>query len=150
MGIAFTKESAYAVEMRKWEATPTEFGPGQKPYVFLPFPKRMYRFEHVSGKGIVQADAQTAADDTQEANLRSRGFHFGPADAHAAIERQQTEYGKLAAERAFEITHGRISEKAADEVRQAEAAHGSTHMPGMPAGKVRRKPGPKAKPVTVE
>ena len=144
MGVVFTKESAYAQEMRKWEAYPTEFGKGEKPFQFREYPKRMYRFEHVSGKGIVQADAQTAADEIQEANLRSRGFCFGQQDAYDAIERQQTEYGKLAAEREFEIAHGRISDKAAKEVRAAEAEAGAVHLPGVPE---KKRPGRRKKVV---
>lgn len=143
--MVFTPESEYAKEMRRHEAYPTQYGPAGRPYQFQEFPKQMSRAEHVPGKGIVITDTQRAETDVQEANLRYRGFHFGQDTAIAAIERQQTEYGKLAAERNFEIARGRISEKAAAEVQAAEADHGSTHMPGMPAGKVRRKPGPKPK-----
>lgn len=130
--IALTQSSEYAKEMRKWESTHTRFGPPGRPYVYQEYPKAMYRAEHQSGKGIVIVDKHTVDDELQERNMHSRGFYGEPTEAIAAIERQQTEFGTLAAERNFDIAHGRVSEKAAVEVRAHERAHGARHLPAIP------------------
>lgn len=130
--IALSQASEYAKEMRKWESTHTRFGPPGRPYEFQEYPTWMFRAEHISGKGIQIVDKQQVADLQQQRNMESRGFHVEPQEAIAAIERQQTEFGRLAAERNFEIAHGRISEKAAAEVRAHEADHGARHLPMIP------------------
>lgn len=146
MPVEFGKESHYAKESRKWEATHTQFGAPERPYVFQEYPKRMYRFAYAVGQGIHQADAQTANDDLQERNLLSRGFHFGPEAAYRAIEQEQTEHGRLAAEREWEIQHGRVSEKAATEVRQAEQEHGARHLPMVPETPIKKRGRPAKAP----
>lgn len=145
MGVVFTQESNYAKEMVKHEAYPTQFGPPGRPYVFREYPKRLYKADRVDGQ-IKIVDAQTAHDDHEERNLLSRDFHFGPDKAMQAIEQQQLTHGTLAAEREWQIQHGRVSEKAASEVRAAEAEHGARHLPDVPETPVRRRRGrqPKA------
>lgn len=143
-GIVITPDSGYAKEMRQHEAHHGPFGAPGRPYVFREYPKRLYKAERVAGQGIQITDAQTANDDHEERNLLSRGFHFGQDKAIEAIEQQQTEHGRLAAEREWEIQHGRLSEKAVEEVRAAEDAHGATHMPMVPEGPKRRGRQPKA------
>lgn len=130
--IVLPQSSEYAKEMRKWESQPTRFGPPGRPYEYREYPTWMFRAEHLSGKGIHIVDKQLVDDLQQQRNMESRGFHVEPREAIAAIERQQTEFGRLAAERNFEIAHGRISEHAATEVRAHEAEHGARHLPMIP------------------
>lgn len=135
----------YAQEMRKWESTHTKFGPPGRPYVYAEFPRAMYRCKYVIGKGIVKDEMHTVQNDDELQNMASRGFHPSLALAARAIEREHTEHGKLAAERDFEIRHGRLSAGAAAEVRAVEEEIGSRHVPGIPA--MRKSKGwPKGKP----
>lgn len=138
MGVVFTHESAYAREMRKWEAYPTQFGGGERQYQYREFPKTLYKLTHVSGKGLVIDDRVTVSDPDGERRENAKGFYV-LTDAQARAERQQTEFGKLAAEREYEIAHGRISEKAAAEVRAAEAEHGATHLPVVPETPIKKR-----------
>lgn len=131
-GVVITPDSGYAKEMVKHEAVHTQYGPPGRPYVFREFPKRLYKAAQVPGKGIQIVDAHTVNDDHEERNLLSRGFCFGQDAAIADVERQHTEFGRLAAEREYEIRHGRLSEKAVSEVRVAEEAHGARHLPTVP------------------
>lgn len=130
--IALPQSSGYSKEMCKWESTHTKYGPPGRPYVYREYPTWMFRAAHVDGKGIQIVDKHLAEDERQQRNMESRGFHVEPTDAIAAIERQQTEYGTLAAERNWEIEHGRVSAKAAAEVRAHEAEHGARHLPMVP------------------
>jgi hypothetical protein len=139
--IDIPQSTEYAKEMRKWEATHTRFGPPGRPYVFSEFPKRMYKAERVEGKGIQVVDQQRASNPDEERNLLSRGFYEGQGAAFEAIEREQTEHGRLAAEREYAIQHGRLSEKAVEEVRTAEEAHGARHLPDLEVTPIRRGPG---------
>lgn len=126
--IQISQASEYAKEMRKWEAHHTKYGPRGRPYVFREYPKLLYKCEHVAGQGIQVIDKYQVNDSDQERNLNSRGF-YELKKAYEQAEKQQTEFGTLAAERNFEIARGRISAKAAAEVRAAEAEHGSRHLP---------------------
>jgi hypothetical protein len=138
-GVVITPDSGYAKEMVKHEAYHTQYGPPQRPYVFREFPKRLYKAEQVSGKGIQIVDAQTAEDDLQERNLLSRGFHFGQDTAIEAVQREHTEHGRLAAEREYALRHGKHSERAVSEVRAAEEAHGARHLPSVPETPIKRR-----------
>lgn len=137
--INLPQSSEYAKEMCKWEAYPSKHGPGLRPYQFHEYPKRMCRAEHVVGKGITVVESHTVNDANEEANLRSRGFGAGHSESFALARAQQTEHGKLAAETDFEIAHGRISEKAAAEVRAAREDYGARHLPEVPVQPVRRR-----------
>ena len=138
MAVEFGVESNYAKESRKWEAHHGKFGAPGRPYTFQEYPKRMSKAERVPGKGIQIVDAQTANDIHEERNLQSRGFYMGQDVAIQAIEHEQLEHGTLAAEREYEIQHGRLSEKAAAEVRAAEAEHGATHLPMIPETPIKK------------
>ncbi len=138
MGVVFTQESAYAKEMRKWESYPTEFGKGEKPFRMQEFPKALYKLIHVSGKGLEIESSVTVMDADEERKQRAKGFAMLP-EAQERAERQQTEFAKLAAEREYEIAHGRISEKATKEVRQAEAEHGAMHLPAVPETPIKKR-----------
>lgn len=138
MPVEYGSESNYAKEMRRWEAYHGPFGPPGRQFVQQTYPQMMYRAERVDGV-IKMVEHHLAGNDDEQRNFESRGFHVGPQAAHDAIARQQTEHGILAAEREFQIQHNRLSEKAVAEVRAAEQAHGSTHLPDVPETPIRKK-----------
>lgn len=130
--ISLPQSTEYAKEMAKWQAYPSQWSStAGRPYQYRDYPKVLYTFTHQSGKGIVRDEMTTVNDDTEEAIARGKGFVMA-SEAVDVMQRRQAEFGALAAERNFEVAHGRISERAASEVRAAEDAHGSTHMPVMP------------------
>lgn len=139
MPVEFGLESNYAKEMRKHEAYPTQFGPGQRPYVFTEFPKMVYRAAYVKGEGFVITERRTVDDATGELNMKSRGFFAHQEDALKAAEAEQTEHATLAAEREWQIQHGRISERATAEVRRAEAEVGAVHLPDVPETPIKKR-----------
>jgi hypothetical protein len=147
MPVEHGSQSNYAKEMRLHEAHPSQFGPPGRPYVFREFPKRMYKAERTD-KGIVITEAFNANDADEERNFQSRGFHFGQDAAFAAVHAEHTEHGKLAAEREAAIQKGKLSERAVEEVRAAEAEHGARHLPDVPEKAVRRRGPNKPKAVT--
>jgi hypothetical protein len=136
MPVEHGTQSEYAKEMRKWEGQHSPWGAPGRPYQFQEFPKRLVKASRVDGK-IQIVDAQNAGDAMEELNLKSRGFYNGPAEAFAAIEKEQLVHGELAAEREYEIRHGRVSEKAAAEIRAVEA-QSSVHVPEIPRTPIKR------------
>ncbi len=146
--IIIPQNTPYASEMRKHEATYTEFGPGERPFVFREFPKRLYKATR--GANGPEFEGFTVNDDHEQRNMQSRGFALSQPLALEALSREHTEHGKLAAERNFEVKNGRISEKAAAEVREAEDAHGARHLPEVPAKPIRRRRGPNKPKVAAE
>jgi len=144
MGVVFTQESNYAKEMRKWEAHHTQFGAPQRPYEFREFPRMLYKADRDAKGAIVVADNCIVGDEDEQRNMQSRGFYLTQQEALDAAEKlYHVEYGTLAAERNFEIERGRISERAAAEVRAAEAAHGASHLPMVPIAPKKRGRKPK-------
>ena len=135
--IVMPQNTPYAQEMRRHEAQHTQFGPPGRPYVHQEFPKRVYKA--VRGARGVEFEGFTVNDEHEQRNLQSRGYSLSQPDALEALNHEHVEHGKLAAERNYEIKHGRISERAAAEVRAAEDAHGSTHLPEVPATPIRRR-----------
>lgn len=144
--IVVTENSEYAREMRKHEALHTKYGSPGRPYVRQEFPKRLY--QAVRGDKGVTFDGFTVHTEDEQRNMQSRGWSVSQPEALEALNREHTEHGKLAAERNFEIKHGRISEKAASEVRAAEAEYGARHLPEVPAKPMRRR-GPNKPKVSV-
>ena len=135
MGVVFTPESNYAKEMVKHEAYPTRFGPGQRPFKHYEFPKMLYKA--TKGGVLPEFDHTTVGDEDEQRNMQSRGYCLTQELALEALRDEHTEHGKLAAERNYEIAKGRISEKAAAEVRAAEEAHGAKHLPVVPETPIR-------------
>src|SRR5215471_16443250 len=128
--IEIPQSSNYAKEMRKHEAHHSRYGAPGRPYVFREFPKLLYKCARVDGR-IQVTEKFEVGDADQERNLNSRGF-FELKKAYDVIEREQTEHGILAAEREYAIQHGKHSKKAVSEIRAAEAAVGSVHLPDVP------------------
>lgn len=145
--IVIPQNSPYAQEMRKHEAHHTQFGPPGRPYEYREFPKRVYRATR--GEKGIEWDGVTVNDEHEQRNMASRGYCATQADALTALDREHTEHGKLAAEREWEIQHGRVSPRAAAEVRAAEAEHGARHLPSVPETPVRRRGRPRTSAVPV-
>lgn len=135
--IAIGQTTPYAAEMRKHEAHHTVYGPPGRPYEYREFPKRLYKAK--SGATGLEFDGFTVNDEHEQRNMQSRGYCLSQADAQQALEREQLEHGKLAAERNYEIAAGRVSERAAAEIRQAEAEHGARHLPEVPEKPIRKR-----------
>ena len=137
MPVEHGSQSNYAKEMRRWNAYPSEFGPAGKPYVFQEFPKMVYRAERVDGQIKIVETRQVHSDDGESIE-RGKGFRASQQEALDLIGKEQTEHGRLAAEREWEIQHGRLSEKAVEEVRAVEAEAGAVHVPVIPEGPKKR------------
>lgn len=142
MSLIHSKDSAYAVEMRKWEAQHTEFGPPGRPYQYAPYPAMFYRIDQNSNGGFDITDRITVDDENAANNLRSRGYGNGAGEAMQLCLDRQKEIAALAANRAF--SDQRMSEKAQ---REAAAVDAETieHVPVIPETPIRRKPGRPAK-----
>ncbi len=151
--IAINEGSPYGEELRKHEAHYTKWGPPLRPYPFKPgeagyeFPKMLYRAvratdETGKSRGI-SYEGFVVNNDTELTNMCSRGYSLSQSLALEALEREQLEHGTLAAERNYEIKHSRISEKAASEVRAAEAEHGARHLPMVPETPIKRRGRPR-------
>ncbi len=138
MAVVFPPETEYAKEMRRHNAYPSEFGPAGRPFVYHEFPKMLYKAARNAAGKIELAEHFKVNSELEERNMLSRGFHVGPDNAVAAIEREQQVHGELAAEREYAIRHGRHSEAAVREIRTAEAEH-KGHMPVMPETPIKRR-----------
>lgn len=136
--ITLPQSSKYAEEMRKWEAYHSPYGAPGRPYQYREYPKRVYKFAYEQGRGIVEVGVQDVADDTQERIAMSNGY-FERQRAYDEAARTQTEHGRLAAEREWQIQHSRLSERAVAEVRAAEEAHGARHLPDVPEAPIRKR-----------
>lgn len=134
--IAVNQASPYAAEMRKWEAHHSKFGDPDRPYVMREFPKMLYK--GVQGEPM---ETHVVNDEAEQRKYEAKGYATTQERALDLLERDQRESGTAAAERNFEIEKGRISERAAAEVRAAEAEHGAKHLPEVketPIKRVRR------------
>jgi hypothetical protein len=135
--IVIPQTSEYAKERVRHEAHYTQYGPPGKPFVYQEFPKRLYKATR--GENGVTLDGFTVANDEEQGRMASRGYCLSQQEALDAERKEHLEVGKLAAEREWEIHHGRISPKAAAEVRAAEEAHGARHLPSVPETPIKRR-----------
>ena len=95
--------TAYAAELRKWEAHHTQYGPPGRPYVFRDYPTMLYRPTRSKQSGDVTYEGQIAETEVQRAQLESVGFVYGGLGAAlAALEKREFEIAELAAARASE------------------------------------------------
>lgn len=107
--------TAYAQEIRKWEANYTQYGPPGRPHVHRDYPARMYRPSRAPQGGPALFEGADASDDRERERLERVGFVYGGQGAAlAALEKREFEIAELAANRA--LTDQRMSAKA-----QAEA-----------------------------
>lgn len=147
MPVEYSRESGYAKEMLKWEQHAGVWGvnPGH-PYEYREYPMRLYKAARNAEGKMDLGEGRTAENDAERSLLEGQGFVAGgPAEAVAALEREEQYIAKLAAEREWEIQHGRLSDKAVAEVRAEEAAAGSRHLGEIPDAPKRRG-WPKGKP----
>jgi hypothetical protein len=124
--------------MRRHEAYPTQFGPPGRPYQYAEFPKMLFKGER-GDKGPAIAERCVVNNEDEQRNMQSRGFYVTQQAALDALAKEHLEHGQLAAERNYEIAKGRISEKAAQEVRSAESEHGARHLPMVPETPIKRR-----------
>lgn len=140
--------SAYAEEMRKWEAHYSQFGPPGRPYEYQAYPTRMYKASRPKAGGPPTFEGADAGNDQERASLERLGFvHGGQAAALAALEQREFEIAELAANRHF--TDRKMSEKAQAEAERADATT-IQHLPVIPETPVKRRGRPKktAEPVS--
>jgi len=141
VGLAYTKDSAYAQERVKHEALHTDLGPPGRPYEYREYPKRLYKAKDAQGR---EFDAVDVGSETEEQNMLSRGFRAGRDHAIEALLARQKDVAEAAANRAWH--EQRMSEKARREAAEADDAT-PNHLPVVPEKPrpPRRKPGPKPK-----
>lgn len=132
MGVLHSPESNYSKEIVKWEAQRSEHGVGQRPYVYREYPSMMFLAGPPSGGlgAITIIEQVEVGGDNEAEHYRQRGFRQKPLDAIEAYEAQQLEFARLAAEQNYDVKN-RLSEKAGEEVRAAQAAT-SGHLPSVP------------------
>lgn len=142
MGVLHSPESAFAREMASHNAHHSEYGAPGRPYEYRPFPTRMYRaWRNPNGGKIEIKDAETAEDDTMRRNLESRGFVWGGQQAAVeAWEQREREEATAAAERNYDVAHGKHSERAQQEIAAAESAAGAKHLGEVPETPIRPRP----------
>lgn len=122
--ISLPQSTEYAKEMAKWEAYPSQWGPAGRPYKFQVFPKMLYKAEQ--GGEMLHCTVQNEDEQRKE---EAKGYAETQERALDLLNRDHREAATLAAGRNFEIEKGRISPKAAAEVRAAEAEYGARHLP---------------------
>lgn len=137
MAMLHNPDSEYAKEMAKWEAQHSVFGPPGKPYdPNVKFPAMCYRIDSVKGGAPEIVERREAHNETELANLRSRGFGNGAAEAMDAYTARHTAVAEAAANRAY--TDRNISQPARREVEAFEAST-MEHVAEIPEAK--RRPG---------
>lgn len=132
--ISLPQSTEYAKEMAKWEAYPSQWGPAGRPYVYREFPKMLFKASQGGDMTHV-----TVNDEHEQRREEAKGFAATQERALELMNREHREHATLAAERNFEIAKTRISEKAAVEVRQAEAEHGARHLPEVKEKPIRKR-----------
>jgi hypothetical protein len=133
MAILIDPDSAEAKERVKWEAQYTQYGPGARPYIKRDYPMLLHKAGRPPG-GLGAAEIvemQEVGSEGEAAVYRSRGFRPTPLEAIEHWEAEQTEFATLAAERNWQVQHGRHSEKAQQEIARHEAA-AVDHLPSVP------------------
>lgn len=100
--IVIGPNTAYAQEIRKWEANFTQYGPPGRPYVHRDYPARMYRPSRPPQGGPAVFEGADAADERERERLERVGFVYGGQGAALeALEAREFEIAELAANRAL-------------------------------------------------
>lgn len=102
----------------------------------------LYRAARVDGQIKIVEHLQVH-DEDGELKERGKGFRASQEDALALIRDEQRVHGTLAAEREYDIQHGRLSAKAIEEVRAVEDAAGAVHVPMIPEGPKKKRGRPR-------
>lgn len=129
--IQINPSSGYAVEMRKWEAGYTMYGPPGRPYVYEEYPRDMYLGGHPDGRPgkIVITDIRAVNSDAERTALEQAGYEADPAEAIKRQEVRDREMARAAAASNFDDR--RMTDKAKDERAEVEAAT-SAHVAEVP------------------
>lgn len=146
MAIPRAQEDSWTKEMAKWEMRPVmvngtyvqplsvaDGGRGGAPVT--EFPKMLFRGESADG-GPRIADFKIAANEAHERQLLSQGYSVTQEQALEAVTRQQLEFAKLAANRAYNEKW--MSDKAKAEARAVDEAT-IEHLPAIPETPIRRR-----------
>ena len=142
MGIRRAKEDPYVREMAKWEMRPVEIGDtliqplpvsegGRGGAPFQEYPKWVYKPGIVDGVPAISA-SKIVNDEPAELIAKGQGWYVDQAEAVKAIH---TEYGKLAAHRAYEDRN--MSESARAEAAKVDEAS-MAHLPVIPETPIRK------------
>lgn len=144
MPVLYAPETEYAKEAVKWEAYPTQMGPGKRPFVHRDYPTWIYkagRPENGLGPHCI-VESQIANTPEEAARYHSAGFRMKPLEAIEAFEAQQLEFAKLAAEINYDVKK-KLSPNAAAEVIAFQESHPG-HQPTIPETPIKKR-GRKAK-----
>lgn len=140
MGLSWTPESEYALEMRKWEMRPTVTCPD---YTVLPrfntpfqeYPKMMVKARRqTGGPRIDLTDTPLATSERHQAELERQGYHASQELAIAAVHAEDQDWATLAAERHH--AERRMSPQAQAEAAAADDAT-PAHLPVIEAAPIR-------------
>ena len=134
--LLWTEASAYARERRKWEATHTQYGPGERPFEFKEYPLMVYKAVRPSSGGPPRLEHEIAADANREAYWLSRGYVRGPDKAVEALEAQERSIAELAANRAY--NDKRMSARAQEEAAKVDEST-IQHLGEIPAQPIRKR-----------
>jgi len=124
--IQINPASGYAVEMRKWESTFTQFGPPGRQYVYAEYPRQMFLAGHPPGRpGKTEIiDWREAQNDHERTALERAGYDASQERAITKQEERDREMSRAAAESNFAdrlMSVKALAEKA--EVEDATAQH---------------------------
>jgi hypothetical protein len=115
------QNTAYAQELRKWEANYTQYGPPGRPHVHRDYPARMYQASRPPQGGPAVFEGVTAEDERDRERLERIGFVYGgQGKALEALEAREFELAELAANRA--LTDRKMTAKAQAEAEKVDVA----------------------------
>ncbi len=143
MPVVMSPDSAEAQELAKWESRPTRNCPEpQRPYQYHPYPAAFYYAERSESAVKPVFEMHEVHTDDEAANMRSRGWGSGQAEAVQMLEARESAVAVAAAERAYSDRN--MSEKAQKEAASVDEST-ITHLGEIPETPIRRKPGRPAK-----
>jgi len=124
--IQINPASGFAVEMRKWEAGYTQYGPPGRPYVYAEYPRELYLAGHPEGRPgkIVITDSRQVQSDEERTALEGAGYRASQVEALVAQQDRDREMARAAAESNYDDR--RMSDRAREErelVEDATAGH---------------------------
>lgn len=132
MPVLYPPETEFAKERCRFEAFPTECGPGKRPFVQHDYPMMMHkagRPDNGMGAHII-TETRLVCSDAEENMARADGFYRKPLEAVEAFEASRLEIAKLAANLDYQKKN-QLSPRAVEEVEAAQAKHPG-HMPMQP------------------
>ncbi len=139
MAIEYSKDHPVAKEMRKWEYGDRDEGfRGHREHV--EFPKMLYKASRdpkMPSKFVFPPENQiSVANADEESRYLSRGFHVSQDSAVKALEGDELEISRLAANRAH--NECKMSDKARAEADQADLDAGDAHLAEVPVKPVKK------------